>query len=44
MIGKWLAASTGMTSILVSAEMIRNRGSIKSVYQRTKTLALPHHR
>ena len=25
MIGKWLASSTGMTSILVSAEMIRSR-------------------
>ena len=39
MIGKWLAASTGMTSILVSAEMIRNRGSIKSVYQRARKLS-----
>ena len=39
MIGKWLAASTGMTSILVSAEMIRNRGSIKSVYERARKLS-----
>ena len=39
MIGKWLAASTGMTSILVSAEMIRNRGSIKSVYARARKLS-----
>ena len=39
MIGKWLAASTGMTSILVSAEMIRNRGSIKYVYQRARKLS-----
>ena len=39
MIGKWLAASTGMTSILVSAEMIRSRGSIKSVYERARKLS-----
>jgi hypothetical protein len=39
MIGKWLAGSTGMTSILVSAEMIRSRGSIKSVYQRARKLS-----
>ena len=39
MIGKWLAASTGMTSILVSAEMIRNRGSIKSVYSCARKLS-----
>ena len=39
MIGKWLAASTGMTSILVSAEMIRHRGSIKSVYERARKLS-----
>jgi cell division protease FtsH len=39
MIGKWLASSTGMTSILVSAEMIRSRGSIKSVYERARKLS-----
>lgn len=39
MIGKWLAGSTGMTSILVSAEMIRSRGSIKSVYERARKLS-----
>lgn len=39
MIGKWLASSTGMTSILVSAEMIRSRGSIKSVYERARQLS-----
>ena len=39
MIGKWLASCTGMTSILVSAEMIRSRGSIKSVYERARQLS-----
>ena len=39
MIGKWLASNTGMTSILVSAEMIRSRGCIKSVYERARDLS-----
>ena len=39
MIGKWLASSTGMTSILVSAEKIRNRGNIESVYKRARKLS-----
>ena len=39
MIGKWLAAQTGMTSILVSAEMIRNRGNIRRIYERARLLS-----
>jgi len=39
MIGKWLASCSGMTSILVSAEMVRSRGNIKSVYERARLLS-----
>lgn len=39
MIGKWLAAETGMTSILVSAEMIRQRGNIRRMYERARLLS-----
>jgi AAA+ superfamily predicted ATPase len=39
MIGKWLAAHTDMTSILVSAELVRQRGSIRTVYERARLLA-----
>ena len=39
MIGKWLAAHTDMTSILVSAELVRQRGSIRTVYEHARLLA-----
>ncbi len=39
MIGKWLAAETEMTSILVSAEMIRSRGNIRRMYERARLLS-----